>query len=56
MKKTYIIGDIHGEFDTLLALVDKLPQNAEMMKQFKNDNELSAFCVQTQEVVSMSRV
>ena len=31
MKQTYIIGDIHGEFDTLLALIDKLPQNAEII-------------------------
>ncbi len=31
MKKTYIIGDVHGEFDTLMKLVDKLPQNAEII-------------------------
>ncbi len=28
---TYIIGDVHGEYDTLLALVDKLPDDAELI-------------------------
>ena len=31
MKKTYIIGDVHGEFETLLALVAKLPKDAELI-------------------------
>jgi len=31
MKKTYIIGDIHGEYETLLALVAKLPKDAELI-------------------------
>jgi len=31
MKQTYIIGDLHGEFDTLLALVAKLPKDAELV-------------------------
>ena len=28
---TYIIGDVHGEFDSLKALKDKLPQNANLV-------------------------
>jgi len=28
---TYIIGDIHGEYATLLALVEKLPKDAELI-------------------------
>ncbi len=28
---TYIIGDVHGEYDTLLALVDKLPKDAKLI-------------------------
>lgn len=31
MKNTYIIGDVHGEHETLLALVAKLPKNAEII-------------------------
>ena len=31
MSNTYIIGDVHGEYDTLLALVDKLPKDAEII-------------------------
>ncbi len=31
MKKHYIIGDVHGEFDTLLALIDKLSKDAEII-------------------------
>ncbi|SFV61045.1 serine/threonine protein phosphatase [hydrothermal vent metagenome] len=31
MQQTYIIGDIHGEFDTLLALVAKLPKDAKLI-------------------------
>lgn len=31
MKKTYIIGDVHGEYETLLALVSKLPKDAELI-------------------------
>ena len=29
MSKTYIIGDIHGEYETLLALLAKLPEGSE---------------------------
>ena len=28
---TYIIGDIHGHFDTLKALISKLPKNSEFI-------------------------
>lgn len=28
---TYIIGDVHGHYDTLLALVEKLPKEAELI-------------------------
>jgi serine/threonine protein phosphatase 1 len=31
MKKTYIIGDVHGEYDTLVKLVEKLPEDAEII-------------------------
>ena len=31
MYKTYIIGDVHGEYETLLSLVAKLPKNAEII-------------------------
>ena len=31
MPKTYIIGDVHGEYETLLALVAKLPKDVEMI-------------------------
>lgn len=31
MNKTYIIGDVHGEYKTLLALVKKLPSDAEII-------------------------
>jgi serine/threonine protein phosphatase 1 len=31
MTKTYIIGDVHGEYETLLALIAKLPQDAEII-------------------------
>jgi len=31
MKKIYVIGDVHGEYDTLLKLVKKLPHDAEMI-------------------------
>jgi len=31
MNNTYIIGDIHGEYATLLALVAKLPKDAELI-------------------------
>jgi len=31
VKKTYIIGDVHGEFDTLKALITKLPHDAEII-------------------------
>jgi serine/threonine protein phosphatase 1 len=30
-RKTYIIGDVHGEFDTLVKLTEKLPKNAELI-------------------------
>jgi len=31
MPSTYIIGDVHGEYKTLLALVSKLPKDAELI-------------------------
>lgn len=31
MKKTYVIGDVHGEYDTLVKLVEKLSQDAEII-------------------------
>lgn len=31
MKKTYIIGDVHGEYNTLLLLIDKLPKGVEII-------------------------
>jgi len=31
MSQTYIIGDIHGEYETLLALVSKLPKDTEII-------------------------
>jgi len=31
MKKTYIIGDAHGEYDTLIKLIEKLPEDAEII-------------------------
>lgn len=30
-RKTYIIGDVHGEYDTLLKLVMTLPKNARLI-------------------------
>ena len=30
-SKHYIIGDVHGEFDMLMALVDKLPKDAKLI-------------------------
>lgn len=27
----YVIGDVHGEYDTLMALIDKLPKNHELI-------------------------
>ena len=30
-KKHYIIGDVHGEYQTLLALVTKLPKDAKLI-------------------------
>jgi serine/threonine protein phosphatase 1 len=30
-EKHYIIGDIHGEYQTLLALVDRLPKDAKLI-------------------------
>ena len=27
----YIIGDVHGHYDTLMRLVDRLPQDAELI-------------------------
>ena len=29
--KTYIIGDVHGEYDTLMRLVEKLLGDAELV-------------------------
>lgn len=31
MKHTYVIGDVHGEYDTLIALVKKLPKNSDII-------------------------
>jgi len=31
MKKTFVIGDVHGCFYTLMDLVKKLPKNSEMI-------------------------
>jgi serine/threonine protein phosphatase 1 len=31
MSNTYIIGDVHGEYETLLVLVAKLPKDAEVI-------------------------
>jgi len=31
MKKHYIIGDIHAEYKTLLALVEKLSKDAKLI-------------------------
>jgi len=31
MRKTYIIGDVHGEYETLLALVKKLSSDADII-------------------------
>jgi len=31
MKKYYVIGDVHGEYQTLLALVEKLPHDAKLV-------------------------
>ena len=30
-NKTYIIGDVHGEFNTLVALIKKLPSNSNLI-------------------------
>jgi len=29
MEQTYIIGDVHGEYDTLVSLLEKLPKDAD---------------------------
>lgn len=31
MSQTYIIGDVHGAYDTLVKLVENLPKNAELI-------------------------
>jgi len=31
MPKHYIIGDVHGEYQTFLALVEKLPKDAKLV-------------------------
>ncbi|MEA3228971.1 MAG: metallophosphoesterase [Campylobacterota bacterium] len=31
MSKTYVIGDVHGEYKTVVALVRKLPKDAEIV-------------------------
>jgi serine/threonine protein phosphatase 1 len=31
MQKHYVIGDVHGEYEMLLALVNKLPSNARLI-------------------------
>ena len=49
MRKHYIIGDIHGEYQTLLALVSKLPKEAKLIfvgdyiSRGKESKEVMAF-------------
>ena len=31
MQKHYIIGDVHGEYETLLALIERLPKDAKVI-------------------------
>jgi len=31
MNKHYIIGDVHGEYQTLLALIERLPKDAKLI-------------------------
>jgi len=31
MKQTYVIGDVHGEYSTLIKLVEKLPSDADII-------------------------
>jgi serine/threonine protein phosphatase 1 len=31
MKKTYVIGDVHGEYETLRTLIQKLPKNSDIV-------------------------
>ena len=31
MNKHYVIGDIHGSYNTLLALIEKLPKDANIV-------------------------
>ena len=49
--KHYIIGDVHGEYKTLLSLVDKLPKDAKLI--FVGD--LVDKGLQTKEVISFVR-
>ena len=51
MKKHYIIGDVHGEYKTLLALLEKIPNDAEII--FVGD--LIDRGLQSREVVALVR-
>ena len=51
MQNHYIIGDVHGEYKTLLALVDKLPKDAKLV--FVGD--LVDKGLQSKEVISFIR-
>ena len=31
MSKTYVIGDVHGEFDTLIKLIDSIPKDTSLV-------------------------
>lgn len=31
MKKTFVIGDVHGEYNTLIKLIDELPKDADII-------------------------
>ncbi len=51
MQKHYIIGDIHGEYQTLLALIAKLPKDAKLI--FVGD--LIDRGLQSREIISFVR-
>ena len=51
MKKHYIIGDVHGEYKTLLALLEKIPKDSEII--FVGD--IVDRGLQTREVVALVR-
>ena len=51
MKKHYVIGDVHGEYKTLLALLEKIPKDSEII--FVGD--LIDRGLQSREVVALVR-